>query len=452
MLPLARRVSCCPPVGRKGVASTHRGRSNRTALLRRLVSAALAALLVNVGVPNGSVVAADDSRTYIVVFRQGVASNAKTDDVERRFGFSSDFRYTSALQGFAARLSSLQLAGIRADPDVAFVSADRVLHTIGVVPIKAGDTAPPGVRRLGAATTTTVREASTSNVAVIDSGIDLSHTDLNAVSGKNCISGGTAKDDNGHGTHVAGTIGAKNNGAGVVGVAPATKLYAVKVVNAQGSGTDAQVICGIDWVTANAGTLGIKVDHMSLGGPGADDGNCGNTNGDAMHKAICSSVAAGVTYVVAAGNDGANMAGSVPASYNEVLSVTAVADFNGQPGGGAAATCRADVDDTAADFSNFAAPGGPDEGHTIAAPGVCINSTWKGGGYNIISGTSMASPHAAGTAALCIATGKCSGVPSAVIAKLRFDASVQPSGYGFADDPNSVIGDRYFGYLIYAGG
>ena len=129
-----------------------------------------------------------------------------------------------------------------------------------------------------------------------------------------------------------------------------------------------------------------------------------------------------------------------------------MADFNGQPGGGAAATCRADVDDTAADFSNFAAPGGPDEGHTIAAPGVCINSTWKGGGYNIISGTSMASPHAAGTAALCIATGKCSGVPSAVIAKLRFDASVQPSGYGFADDPNSVIGDRYFGYLIYAGG
>src|SRR5438552_1667575 len=331
MLPLARRVSCCPPVGRKGVASTHRGRSNRTALLRRLVSAALAALLVNVGVPNGSVAAADDSRTYIVVFRQGVASNAKTDDVERRFGFSSDFRYTSALQGFAARLSSLQLARIRADPDVAFVSADRVLHTIGSVPIKAGDTAPPGVRRLGAATATTTREASTSNVAVIDSGIDLSHTDLNAVTGKNCITGGNARDDNGHGTHVAGTIGAKNNGAGVVGVAPGTKLYAVKVVNAQGSGTDAQVICGIDWVTANAATLGIKVANMSLGGPGADDGNCGNTNGDALHRAICNSVAAGVTYVVAAGNSTEDFAADVPANYNEVLTVTAMADFVGGP-------------------------------------------------------------------------------------------------------------------------
>ena len=130
----------------------------------------------------------------------------------------------------------------------------------------------------------------------------------------------------------------------------------------------------------------------------------------------------------------------------------AVADFDGQPGGGAAATCRADVDDRAADFSNFAAPGGPDEGHTIAAPGVCINSTWKGGVYNTISGTSMASPHAAGTAALCIA-GPCSSfTPSAVIDKLRFDASMQPSGYGFGGDPNTKIAGRYFGYLIYAGG
>src|SRR5947207_7239848 len=189
---------------------------------------------------------------------------------------------------------------------------------------------------------------------------------------------------------------------------------------------------------------------MSLGGGGGDDHNCGNTDGDALHKAVCSSVAAGVTYVVAAGNDNVDLSGFVPAAYDEVLAVTAVADFNGQPGGGAAATCRADVDDRAADFSNFAAAG-VDDGHTIAAPGVCINSTWKGGGYNIISGTSMASPHAAGTAALCIA-GPCSSfTPSAVIDKLRFDASVQPSGYGFGGDPNTKIAGRYFGYLIYAG-
>jgi subtilisin family serine protease len=107
----------------------------------------------------------------------------------------------------------------------------------------------------------------------------------------------------------------------------------------------------------------------------------------------------------------------------------------------------------AAGFSNFTSPGSPDEGHTIAAPGVCINSTWKGGGYNIISGTSMASPHAAGTAALCIGTGKCTDTtPSAVINKLRSDASGQPSGYGFVGDPTNPVTGRYYGYLINAGG
>ncbi|HMC68080.1 MAG TPA: S8 family serine peptidase, partial [Mycobacteriales bacterium] len=340
-------------------------------------------------------------------------------------------RYTSALQGFAARLSSLQLARMRADPDVAFISADRVLHTIGVVPIKAGDTAPPGVRRLGAATTTTVREASTTNVAVIDSGIDLSHTDLNAVNGKNCISGGNARDDNGHGTHVAGTIGAKNNGAGVVGVAPGTKLYAVKVVNAQGSGTDAQVICGIDWVTANAATLGIKVANMSLGGPGADDGNCGNTNADALHRAICNSVAAGVTYVVAAGNSSEDFSADVPASYNEVLTVTAMADFDGLPGGVGSPSCGDgyfEQDDSAAGFSNFTTDGSADAAHAIAGPGVCILSTWPGNKYQTISGTSMASPHVTGVVALCFgekgAAGPCTGLtPAQVIAKMRANAA-----------------------------
>ena len=134
------------------------------------------------------------------------------------------------------------------------------------------------------------------------------------------------------------------------------------------------------------------------------------------------------------------------------MTVTAVADFNGQPGGGAAATCRSDVDDTSADFSNFTLPGSSDEGHTIAAPGVCIVSTWKGGGYNTISGTSMASPHTAGTAALCIGTGQCPGTPSDVMNKLRFDASVQPAGYGFLGDLNNPIAGRYYGYLIYDGG
>jgi subtilisin len=443
------------------VVSAQRERSIRTALARRLASAALAALLVSVAVPSGFVAAADEPKSYIVVFRSGIASNAKTDDVERRIGFASDFRYASALQGFAARLNSVQLARLRADPDVAFVSADRVLRAIGNVPIAAGDSAPPGIQRIGAATSTSVREASTANVAVIDSGIDLNHPDLNAVNGKNCIGSGSARDDNGHGTHVAGTIGAKNNGSGVTGVAPGTKIYAVKVINAQGSGTDAQVICGIDWVTANAASLGIKVANMSLGGPGADDGNCGNSIGDALHRAICNSVAAGVTYVVAAGNSGEDFAADVPANYNETLTVTAMADFNGLPGGGGSAGCADgffEEDDSAAGFSNFTTEGSADAAHTIAAPGVCIRSTWPSNRYQTISGTSMASPHMAGVVALCFgergAAGPCTGLtPAQVIARMRTNAAqhaLADPASGFDGDPANPIG-AYYGYLAWAG-
>src|SRR5438477_2031782 len=271
----------------------------------------------------------------------------------------------------------------------------------------------------------------------------------------------TSRDDNGHGTHVAGTIGAKNNGAGVVGVAPGTKLYAVKVVNAQGSGTDAQVICGIDWVTANAATLGIKVANMSLGGPGADDGNCGNTNADALHRAICNSVAAGVTYVVAAGNSSEDFSADVPASYNEVLTVTAMADYDGLSGGAGTPSCADgyfDQDDSAASFSNFTTDGSADAAHTIAAPGVCVLSTWPGNKYQTISGTSMASPHVTGVVALCFgekgAAGPCTGLtPAQVIAKMRANAAghtASDPAAGFLGDPSHPI-DAYYGYLAWAG-
>ena len=150
---------------------------------------------------------------------------------------------------------------------------------------------------------------------------------------------------------------------------------------------------------------------------------------------------------MAAGNDNANLAGFSPAAYHEVLAVTAVADFNGQAGGGATATCRSDVDDTPADFSNYALPGSLDEGHTIAAPGVCILSTWKGGGYNTISGTSMASPHVAGTAALCIGTGHCPGTPAARYEQAN-ERRVGATGHGYGF---TGVAGRSYGYLVCAG-
>jgi subtilisin family serine protease len=197
---------------------------------------------------------------------------------------------------------------------------------------------------------------------------------------------------------------------------------------------------------------------MSLGGlaPHGDDGNCGLTNNDALHLAICNSVAAGVTYVVSAGNETDDLGGYSPASYDEVLTATAMADYDGQPGGLAAtpAGCSGlGADESSATFSNFATMPG-DIGHTIAAPGVCVGSTYLGGTYAISSGTSFASPLVAGTVALCIASGPCAGLtPAQIIQKIIADAAAYNNAhpeYGFVGDPLRPIEGKYYGYLIRA--
>ncbi|WP_327434830.1 S8 family serine peptidase [Streptomyces sp. NBC_01236] len=212
----------------------------------------------------------------------------------------------------------------------------------------------------------------------------------------------------------------------------------------------------------HAQSLDIKVVNMSITGEDTDDGNCGHSDHSVMHVAICGVVNnAGVTVVVAAGNDSTDFVNSVPAAYDEVLTVTAMQDADGQPGGRGtiAPGCQTTVpyDDAATDFSNFTTIGSPDAAHTIAAPGLCLRSTalTNGpGGGNVIffGGTSFSSPHVAGTAALCITT-RCAGMtPAQVIAKLRADAAAQPASYGFTGDPHTPIDNRYYGYLDYAGG
>lgn len=393
---------------------------------------------------------------WIVVLRDGAGDPGQVAaDHARRYGVGpARYLYRAALRGYAATIPDERLDDVRADSRVAFVSDDR--------PVSAFDTVPTGIDRIDAEPATSpTSDAAGPAVAVIDTGSG-PHPDLNVVGGKNCSTGTSFNDGNGHGSHVAGTIGARNNGAGVVGVLPGAPIWSVRALDDNGSGTWSSVICGIDWVTANAAALGIKVANMSLGGSGSDDGACGTRNADALHAAICRSTAAGVTYVVAAGNSGADLAKSVPAAYDEVLAVTAVSDSDGRPGGtGPAPSCRtSERDDRYASFSNFAVSSA-DAAHTIAAPGVCILSTWLGGGTATISGSSMASPHVAGTAARCIAAGPCAGLSaSQVVAKLRGDAAVQPSSYGFVGDPWRPVTQkkgrttitRYYGYLAYTGG
>jgi subtilisin family serine protease len=299
-------------------------------------------------------------------------------------------------------------------------------------------------------------------VAIVDTGI-MPRPDLNIVGGYDCANdllgdllgggGGKTKDNNGHGTHVAGTVAAKDTGQGVVGVSPGTPLYAVRVFSSLGAGSLSNVICGLDWVATNAAANNIKVVNMSLGGEGTDDGKCGTTDNDAFHAAVCRVTAAGVTVVVAAGNSSEDLAKSVPASYDEVLSVTAMADFDGKPGGLFASTANASCsaksqDDVAATFSDFAVPGAADADHVIAAPGVCITSTWNDGKFKSISGTSMASPHVAGLVARCIDAGPCAGMaPAQIIAKLRADAAARPADTGFMGDTHHPVDGKYYGNL-----
>ena len=405
---------------------------------------------------------------YIVLFRGSVESPTReTEARERRDGFGARFVYRRAVKGFSAKLSTRQVERLEADREVASVTPDRKVQA--VADLAAGEpTPPPGVRRIGAATSASTRSSSGARVAVIDTGIDLEHPDLNAASGTNCVTPGSpADDDNGHGTHVAGTVAAENDGSGVVGVAPGTRVFATKVLDAAGSGTASQVICGIDWVTSTRTDSDpendVSVANLSLGGLGPPVESCATTT-DPEHRAVCNSTAAGVTYVVAAGNSGWDFdfapQPDTPAAYPQVLTVTAMADSDGSPGGaGGAPACRtSEADDRYASFSNYAATAGG-EGHAIAAPGVCIRSTWPGGTYNTISGTSMATPHMAGAVALCLdeggPAGPCEGLsPGQVIEKMRIDAQTRmsaESGYGFAGDPTQALSGRYFGYLAWAG-
>ncbi len=375
------------------------------------------------GQGQGSATALPASGRYIVVLKDSVTSPAAVAHAQaEKQAAQLGFVYSAAIKGYSATLSAGAVRALRTDPLVAAVVEDRDVHV-------AAQTLPTGIDRIdGNLSSTKSGDGAGSvdaDIAVIDTGVDARHPDLNVVGGVAC-NGSGYQDRNGHGTHVAGIAAARDNSVGVVGVAPGARLWSVRVLNAKGAGSWSNVICGVDWVTAHADT--IEVANISLGGSGSDPAASGCSTGEPLHDAICRSVAAGVTYVVAAGNSSADAQGSVPAAYDEVITVSALADFDGQPGGAAAATCRPDIDDTLADFSNFGAD------VDLIAPGACIYSTYRNGRYATLSGTSMASPHVAGAAALYRASHP-GASPAEVRSALRSAGNL---GWSSAGDPDGI--------------
>src|SRR3569833_373927 len=315
-----------------------------------------------------------------------------------------------ALKGFSARMTPQQAEALAADPSALLVEEDQII-TIDATEANA----TWGLDRIDQAdlplNATYNYDATASNVYayVIDTGIYFPHNEFGgrAVLGYDSVNDGrNGLDCNGHGTHVAGTIGGS-----VYGVAKGVNLYAVRVLNCSGSGTTSSVIAGIDWVTANHKSPAVA--NMSLGG----------ATSTALDNAVRNSIASGVTYAIAAGNSNAAACTSSPARVPEALTV--------------GATTSSDV---RASFSNYGSC------VDLFAPGVNITSAWYTGttATNTISGTSMASPHAAGAAALYLAAYP-TKQPADVAAALRDNAASGRLSSVGSSSPNLLL-QTLFGY------
>jgi len=453
-----------PPHSTFASSTAIAGARERGPAFARAVAAAVAGVLLLLLVLGPALAKAATNPRYIVLYKRSLASvTNETNGLERAEGFKSERRYAHALKGFAARLSTAQVHALKDDPQVVSVTADRTIQAFDTAPLAAGETVPSGISRIEAASADTSQQTPGGAIAVIDTGIDLKNPDLNAVEGTNCINpAASSQDDHGHGTHVAGTIAAGNDGSGVVGAAPGAKLYSVKVLGSTGAGTVSSLICGIDWVAANAQADNIKIANMSVGSAGPIPTSCATTT-DPEYAAVCRAVNVGVTMVASAGNSGVAFDGAratVPAAYPEVLAVTAMTDSDGKPGAaGGPPACRViEGDDTVAKFSNYAATS-VGAAHTIAAPGTCITSDLIGGGTAVLSGTSMAAPHVAGSVALCLGSdaspGPCAGMtPAQIIDRMRADAaahSTEVPAFGFVGDLARPAVGRFYGSLVWDG-
>lgn len=344
---------------------------------------------------------------YVVVLSPGTEDvDAVAAELLAPWGATPRFVYTHALAGFSVHLDAAGAAGLAAAPGVELVERSRLF-----APASTAVPVPTGLSRIGGAPLVGTATRVDVDVAVLDTGVDADHPDLRVHHRADCTRPVTERsrplipfvttsssrerevcapdrgdDDSGHGTHVAGVIGAKDDGRGVVGVAPGARIWSVKVLDVEhGGGSTGQVVAGIDHATERASQL--EVVNLSF----VADGRSRATD-----RAIAGARRAGLVVVAAAGNDAAPASSYSPANSPGVITVSAVTDLDGAPGGRAAGSCRGG-DDQFATYSNY----GP--AVTIAAPGSCVLSTAVGGGTASYSGTSVAAPHVAGAAARHIA-------------------------------------------------
>jgi subtilisin len=342
----------------------------------------------------------------------------------RKAGASINYINDLTFDGFTVNIPNPKaLDIIRQDPNIAFIEQDKIVHINNQI-------MPTGIKRIGGDLSSAVAGNGfgdvDADIAILDTGISLSHPDLTVYRQQTFVSGTTsADDDSGHGTHVAGIAAAKDNSMGVVGVAPGARLWAVKVLDKNGAGAISTIIRGIDYITQHADE--IDVANLSFG--------C-ECSSPALDAAINSSVQAGITYVVSAGNDHKDASTFSPASNPNVIAVSAIADSDGKCGGLGGPTNHGN-DDMLADFSNYG------KAVSIAAPGVNILSTYRDDSYTTLSGTSMASPFISGAAALYKASHK-SASPSEVRNALLNAGSIlsticDSDGHGyFAGDPDGI--------------
>lgn len=382
----------------------------------------------------------EDSFYTIVQLDSDVES---PEEVAQEFASTCDCKvdhvYDTVLTGFSIKVRSGNLFSVMNDSRVEKMSMDRRMKVIGGsmntpvepaqsnVSIDAGQELPAGIDRVRAdETNVNHRDV---NVAVIDTGISKNHPDLegNLAGGRSFATDDPNDfgDSHGHGTHVAGTIAAEDNNEGVVGVAPEANLYAARVFSS-GRGSTRDIIAGIDWVANDRQHPPIDVANMSLGGS-APRGE------DPMKTAIDNAVDRGVTFAVAAGNSSRDARQFTPARYDNVITVSAIADSDGEPGGNGPdiETRRESVaDDAFAPFSNYG------DVVDVTAPGVKILSTWKNGRYNKISGTSMASPHVAGVAALL--AGENENLSPDEMQRTIVQEAMDPTGGRWSGDPDGT--------------